>query len=143
MLASSIPQNQIKGIRKSLNMASMHQMSERIKNKSFMPPSSPMAPKPKSDVPQITQQKDKPIIRQSGNTHREISRPLDMFSQPLSSNRVAKTKEAESYHKGKDSVTQGESNNVLKAIDMIQSQMVSESGIYNAGNNRKLSISHG
>ena len=38
MLQSSMPQNQIKGIRKSLNIASMHQMGEKIKNKSFMPP---------------------------------------------------------------------------------------------------------
>jgi len=142
MLQSSIPQSQIKGIRKSLNMASMHQMGEKIKNKSFMPPSSPMAPKPKSDVPQITQQKDKPIIRQSGNTHREISRPLDMFSQPLSRNRVAKTKAAETYRQGKDSVTKSENNNVLNALDMMQNQSISESMIYNPSNNRKLSVNY-
>ena len=117
MLASSIPQDKIKGIRKSLNMASMHQMSEKIKNQSFMPPSSPNAPKPKSDVSQknkslqVTQQKDKPIIRQSGNTQREISRPLDLFSQPLNRNKVAKTKASESYMKR---------SGVLEAIDKMQ-----------------------
>ena len=121
MLASSIPQDKIKGIRKSLNMASMHQMGEKIKNKSFMPPSSPNAPKPKSDVSQLSvQQKDKPIIRQSGNTHREISRPLDLFSQPLNRNKIAKTKASESYMKGKDSVTSGERSSVLEAIDKMQ-----------------------
>ena len=63
-----------------------------------------------------------------------------MFSQPLSRNRVAKTKEAESYHKGKDSVTSSERNNVLKSIDMMQSQMAKEKDIYNANNNRSLHL---
>ena len=194
MLSSSIlSESQIKGVRKSLNMASIHQASQSIKDKSFMPPSSPNAPKSKSSsifggrqiASQIarrrkaqgfdplpsgssggggmfgggnigsaigalkqrgnnqTQQKDKPILRQSGNTHREISRPLDMFSQPLSPNRVAKTKAAETYREGKDSVTKSENNNVLSALNMMQNQSISESMIYNPSNNRKLSINHG
>ena len=142
MLESAIPQNQIKGIRKSLNMADMHRMGEQIKNKDFPSPSPPvsMNPPPEAAVKQREKPGDKPIIRQSGNTHREISRPLDMFSQPLSRNRVAKTKEAESYQKGKDSVTPGEKNNVLKSIDMMQSQMAKEKDIYNANNNRTLHL---
>ena len=144
MLESAIPQAQIKGIRQSLNMADMHRMGEQIKNKDFPSSSPPVSqkPMPEAAVKQLEKPGDKPIIRQSGNTHREISRPLDMFSQPLSRNRVAKTKEAESYQKGKDSVTPGEKNNVLKSIDMMQSQMVQESEIYNAANNRKLNINN-
>tara|TARA_Y100000034_G_C6596883_1_gene259521 strand:+ start:21 stop:458 length:438 start_codon:yes stop_codon:yes gene_type:complete len=144
MLQSSMSQNQINGIRKSLNMADMHRMGEQIKNKDFPSSSPPVSqkPMPEAAVKQLEKPGDKPIIRQSGNTHREISRPLDLFSQPLSRNRVAKTKEAESYHKGKDSVTPGEKNNVLKSINMMQSQQIRESSVYNPNNNRTLNINN-
>ena len=160
-MLQKITGSQIKGVRQSLNMTEMHRMAEMIQNKSFPKSSgsssfgstalskvlgsagSAGSAIQQAPQPQSTQQKDKPISRTTGNTHREISRPLDMFSQPLSRQRIAKTKAAESYKKGTDSLTEGESNNVLQAIGWMQSQMVDEAGIYNAANNRKLSINHG
>ena len=125
-------------------MADMHKMSQQIKNKDFPSHSAPsqQKPMPEAAIKQIEKPGDKPIIRQSGNTHREISRPLDMFSQPLNRNKVAKTKEAESYHKGKDKVTPDERNNVLKSIDMMQSQQIREASIYSPENNRTFNINN-
>tara|TARA_R100000664_G_scaffold28499_1_gene39809 strand:- start:1596 stop:1949 length:354 start_codon:yes stop_codon:yes gene_type:complete len=111
-----IPMNKIKGIRKSLNILSMQNMGEKIKNQSYMPPSNLVQPEPKVSNPQFTQQNDKPIIRDSGNTNREISRPLGLFSQPLSMNRIAKTKEAEIYKKNKHSQLMQSINNLQTKI---------------------------
>ena len=144
MLESAISHNQIKGIRKSLNMADMHKMGEQIKNKDFPSASPPVQqkPMPEAAIKQAEKPGDKPIIRQSGNTHQEISRPLELFSQPLSRNRVAKTKAAERYHKGKDKVTPDERNNVLKSIDMMQSQQIREASMYSPENNRTFNINN-